>query len=178
VTLQPSGSLHPFSLLSLLNHRSLTGHYGQVGNTITYDNRSLDECSLIAAAHVAKLLDGCEVNNGKVLVISHAFSSNGGAHVVERLEIVIEQARNGTECITEIATTTCYLLGNVSKEKSWIRHPSITPHIPSSRPCGASFPVVFCVLCCTSWSRCIAIFVCYLLDKVFGVPNGRNEFFR
>jgi hypothetical protein len=142
--------------------------------TLTHDNRSLDECALIAAAHAAKLLGDCEVNNDKVPVIFHAFS-NGGAYLVERLEILIEQARNGTyhgESKKDLLLIGERLQGEVFDS---------APAYPSAQSAVKAMRDVFSssiLRALLSILVTLHYFYDIFLHKVFGVPNGRNEFFK
>jgi len=58
----------------------------------THDNKSLDDCAMMAASHVAKLLLAYADHCSHLPVIIHCFS-NGGSFVLERLETLMEQAR-------------------------------------------------------------------------------------
>jgi hypothetical protein len=57
------------------------------------NTRSIDQCAIEAAAHVAQVLR--DIDDDTIPVIFHAFS-NGGAYVVERMEAMIRHARTNS----------------------------------------------------------------------------------
>jgi hypothetical protein len=127
---------------------------------------------LIAAAHIAKILD--ELNNEKVPVIFHAFS-NGGAYLVERLEILIQEARDGKN--HGESNKALLLIGERLQGEVF----DSAPAYPSAQSAIRAMSNVFT----SSLMRAlISILVTshyyydMMLHHVFGFPNGRNEFYK
>jgi hypothetical protein len=139
---------------------------------LTHNNSSLDECALIAADHIVKLLD--EVNDEKVPVIFHAFS-NGGAYLIERLEVLIQEARDGKN--HGESNKTLLLLGERLQGQVF----DSAPAYPSAQSAVRAMSSVFTN---SIMKILISILVTshyyydMILHHVFGYPNGRNDFYK
>jgi hypothetical protein len=141
-------------------------------NHLSYNNRSLDECALIAAAHIAKLLD--EVNNDKVPVVFHAFS-NGGAYLIERLEILIQEARDGKN--HGDSNKILLLLGERLQGQVF----DSAPAYPSAQSAVRAMSNVFSSSIMRALISILVTAHYYydmILHHVFGFPNGRNDFYK
>jgi hypothetical protein len=139
---------------------------------LTHNNRLLDECALIAADHVVNLLD--ELDNKKIPVIIHAFS-NGGAYVVERLEVLIQEARDGknrSESERTLLVLGARLQGEVFDS---------APAYPTAQSAINAMSSVFA----SSIMRAVVAIVVtshyyydMVLHHVFGFANGRKDFYK
>jgi hypothetical protein len=139
---------------------------------LTHNNRSLDECALIAADHIVQLLD--ELDDKKVPVIFHAFS-NGGAYLIERLEVLIQEARDGKS--RSASNRALLLLGARLQGQIF----DSAPAYPTAQSAVRAMSSVFT----SSIMRAlISILVTshyvydMVLHHVFGFPNGRKDFYK
>jgi hypothetical protein len=139
---------------------------------LTHNNRSLDECALAAAAHIAKLLD--EVDDEKVPVIFHAFS-NGGAYLIERLEILIQEARDGKN--HGESNKALLLIGERLQGQVF----DSAPAYPSAQSAVRAMSSVFTSSIMRALISILVTSHYYydmILHHVFGYPNGRNDFYK
>jgi hypothetical protein len=139
---------------------------------LTHNNRSLDECALIAADHIVKLLD--ELDNKKVPVIFHAFS-NGGAYLIERLEVLIQEARAGKS--QSASNRTLLLLGARLQGQIF----DSAPAYPTAQSAVRAMSSVFTSSIMRALVSILVTSHYYydmVLHHVFGFPNGRKDFYK
>jgi hypothetical protein len=139
---------------------------------LTHNNRLLDECALIAASETAKILR--ELGNDTVPVIIHSFS-NGGAYVVERLEVLIQEARDGKkhgESNEDLILVGERLQGQIFDS---------APAYPTASSAIKAMSSVFSnSLLRALLSILVTLHACYdyALHNYFGYPDGRKDFFK
>lgn len=139
---------------------------------LTHNNRSLDECALIAVDHIVKILD--ELENKKVPVIFHAFS-NGGAYLIERLEILIQEARDGKN--HSESNKTLLVLGERLQGEVF----DSAPAYPSAQSAVRAMSSVFTSSIMRALISILVTSHYYydmILHHVFGFPNGRKDFYK
>jgi hypothetical protein len=138
---------------------------------LTHNNRSLDECALIAADHIVKLLD--ELDDKKIPVIFHAFS-NGGAYLIERLEVLIQEARDGKS--RSESNRTLLLLGARLQGQIF----DSAPAYPTAQSAVRAMSSVFTSSIMRALISILVTSHYYydmILHHVFGFPNGRKDFY-
>lgn len=140
---------------------------------LTHNNRLLDECALVVASQTAKILR--KLGDDKVPVIFHAFS-NGGAYLVERLEFLVHEAREGRnhgEGNADLLLLGERLQGEIFDSAP--AYPSATSAVKAMSSVFSNSVVLRALL---SLLVTLHGMYDYILHNVFGYADLRKQFFK